>query len=92
MVGIKRLYWFWFGSKTSRRYLSRQNDVVLLSSIEEEAINIIKSVGRSHVQYKTVDVLKEIDLVHQEIKNADVVLSLLPATMHVPIAKLCIKS
>ena len=79
-------------AKPAVEYLSRQNDVVLLSSIEEEAIDIIKGVGRSHVQYKTVDVLKEIDLVHQEIKNADVVLSLLPATMHVPIAKLCIKS
>jgi len=78
-------------AKPAIEYLSRQNDVMIVSAVEEEAKNLVKEVGRNNVDSKILDVSDQMDQVQAEIKDADVVLSLLPATMHVPIARCCIE-
>ena len=78
-------------AKPAIEYLSRQNDVMIVSAVEAEAKNLVKQVGRNNVNLKILNVSDQMDQVQAEIKDADVVLSLLPATMHVPIARCCIE-
>ena len=78
-------------AKPAIEYLSRQNDVMIVSAVEAEAKNLVKQVGKNNIDLKILNVSDQMDQVEAEIKDADVVLSLLPATMHVPIARCCIE-
>ena len=71
-------------------YLSRKNDVTVVSGLPEEAQNLVADVGRNNLTSRTIDVMEDMEAIEDLIADHDVVISLLPATMHVPIAESCI--
>jgi alpha-aminoadipic semialdehyde synthase len=73
-------------------YLSRKNLVTVVSGIEGEASGLVSKVGRNDVNAETVDVSQDSGRIMELVESSDVVLSLLPAPMHVPVAKMCIGS
>lgn len=75
-------------------YLSRvpSTNVTVVSALAGEATNLVKAVGRTNVQAVTLDAVKDFDQIVERIKKSTVVVSLLPATMHVPTARACIEA
>ena len=73
-------------------YLSRKNLVTIVSGVENEAMGLVSKVGKSNIKAYTVDVSKDSEKVAKLVAGNDIVLSLLPAPMHVSIAKMCISS
>lgn len=74
-------------------YLSRGEDheVVIVSSIANEAQNIAKKFLRPNITPKTINVSDDASKIDSLIEQSDCVVSLLPATMHASIAKSCIQ-
>ncbi|DBA04445.1 TPA: hypothetical protein N0F65_010041 [Lagenidium giganteum] len=74
-------------------YLSREgaNEVNVASGLEGEAQRIYRKFSRQNVKPHFVDVLKDKAGLEKLCSSADCVVSLLPAPMHVDVAKLCIQ-
>lgn len=73
-------------------YLSREagNDVHVVSGLEGEAKRMLRKFSRANIKPHTVDVSRDKQGLEKLCADADCVVSLLPATMHTDVAKLCI--
>ncbi|TMW55077.1 hypothetical protein Poli38472_013839 [Pythium oligandrum] len=73
-------------------YLSRErgNEVNIVSAVEGEASRMYRKFGRHNVKPHTVNVSTDRAGLEKLCAEADCVVSLLPATMHTDVAKLCI--
>uniref|UniRef100_F6ZU97 Saccharopine dehydrogenase n=3 Tax=Ciona intestinalis TaxID=7719 RepID=F6ZU97_CIOIN len=73
-------------------YLTKHNDtaVTVASNIKQEVKNM--SGKFKHASPIVLDILKETDRLTELVKGHDLVISLLPHTIHPPIAKLCIEN
>ncbi|GAB9474451.1 Alpha-aminoadipic semialdehyde synthase [Globisporangium polare] len=74
-------------------YLSREasNEVHVVSGLEGEANRMLRKFSRSNISPHTVDVSRDKKNLEKLCAEADCVVSLLPATMHTDVAKLCIQ-
>jgi alpha-aminoadipic semialdehyde synthase len=74
-------------------YLSREprNEIHVISSLKEEAHQLSRKISRQNVKPNMINVIKETKKIEQICADADCVVSLLPATMHINIAKICIQ-
>jgi len=75
-------------------YLSRDSscNVVVCSVLESEAQELARKVGRSNVQPMALNAAEEPEKLAALIARSNTVISILPQTMHVPVAKLCIEN
>ncbi|TYZ69117.1 hypothetical protein PybrP1_008867 [[Pythium] brassicae (nom. inval.)] len=73
-------------------YLSREagNEVHVVSGLEGEANRMLRKFGRPNISPHTVDV-RDQQALERLCVDANCVVSLLPATMHTDVAKLCIQ-
>jgi alpha-aminoadipic semialdehyde synthase len=53
---------------------------------------LLKDVGRTNVSVEVLDAVNDVGKMQRLVAEADVVVSLLPATMHIPVAEACIAS
>jgi len=63
--------------------------VYVASNMKEEAERLCRSIGRINLEPVVVDASDE--MLEKLVEDSDVVISLLPQTMHVDVAKLCLK-
>ena len=75
-------------------FLSRDSTttVEVVSGVEGQAQQLASQMRRSNVSARTLDVLQGSAEVQEMCSTADCVVSLLPASMHVPIAEACIRT
>lgn len=75
-------------------YLSRdgKNDVHVVSGLQGEADRMYRKFSRQNIKPETVDVVGDRQSLEKLVSEADCVVSLLPATMHTDVAKLCINN
>jgi alpha-aminoadipic semialdehyde synthase len=57
----------------------------LIERVEAKLVHV-----RQRCRVQQLDVRKQ-DALEEAVRNADVVVSLLPATMHIPVARLCVQ-
>lgn len=74
-------------------YLSRNagTEVEVVSAVPGEADQLVRKLGRRNVRGKQLDAVQDHAKIEALCATASCVVSLLPATMHVPVAKSCIK-
>ena len=75
-------------------YLSRATGrtVTVASAVPHEAQKLARALGRPNVIPLTLDAQKDTQELHKRISDARVVVSLLPASMHVPVAEAAISA
>ena len=73
-------------------YLARPEgqSVTVVSGVPGEAEGMVQS--KSNVTPLTMDVTASMDTIHALIEESDLIVSLLPAPMHIPIAESCIST
>jgi len=75
-------------------YMSRDQNqrVTVLSGVEGQAaaLALRSAPGRANVEGRTMDVLARMDDTKALVTQADCVVSLLPYTMHMPVARACL--
>ena len=64
----------------------------MVSGVEGQAQQLANQMRRNNVSARTLDVLQDSAEVQEMCSAADCVVSLLPASMHVPIAEACIRT
>eukprot|EP01132_Coremiostelium_polycephalum_P002898 gene2898-3603_t len=82
-----------FVAKPAVDYLLKKNDVhiTVVSLFQNELDSIVKGHDSSKITPVQSDVMNKLDELEPLIPKSKVVISLLPATFHATIAKLCIK-
>ncbi|GAM18902.1 hypothetical protein SAMD00019534_020770 [Acytostelium subglobosum LB1] len=82
-----------FVARPAVDYLLKRSDVhlTIVSLFQNELDNIQTQHGNEKITTVQLDVMNNLESLNEYIPKSLVVISLLPAVMHVPIAKLCIQ-
>ncbi|KYR00432.1 hypothetical protein DLAC_11537 [Tieghemostelium lacteum] len=82
-----------FVAKPAVDYLLKRDDfhITCISLFQNELDGISKGYTKEKISTVQLDVVNKVDELNEFIPKSDVVISLLPATLHPIVAKLCIK-